>query len=146
MEIKWLRITVRQHTGGGGLWRGGGSLRYSGKQSNESSCWCPLYAPGARARVATEPPSDLLADFSGRVGACSKWTSHSALIAKDPDRSGPMTSSVSCVGHPNELWSGSAPGKMTETFQDVSTETCSSHSRRIETLTGLLPPKWQQVV
>lgn len=46
---------------------------------------------------------------------------NSGLIAKDPDRPGPMTSSVSCVGHHNEVWFGGAPGKMTETFQDVST-------------------------
>jgi len=32
-----------------------------------------------------------------------------------------MTSSVSCAGLHNEFWSGGVPGKMTETFQDVST-------------------------
>ena len=32
-----------------------------------------------------------------------------------------MTSSVSCARLHNELWSGGVPGKMTETFQDVST-------------------------
>jgi hypothetical protein len=34
---------------------------------------------------------------------------------------GQMTSTASCAGVHNEVWSAGAPSKMTETFQDVST-------------------------
>jgi len=50
MEIRWIRITVRRHMGEGEVCRSGGSLRYSGKQSNESSRWGLLFALIARAR------------------------------------------------------------------------------------------------
>jgi hypothetical protein len=49
----------------------------------------------------------------------------SGLLSKDPDRSGPMTSSVLCVDNHREFSCGAVPGKMTETFQDVSTLKCS---------------------
>jgi hypothetical protein len=48
----------------------------------------------------------------------------SGLLSRDPDRSGPMISSVLCADIRNEFCCGVVPGKMTETFQDVSTLKC----------------------
>jgi hypothetical protein len=48
----------------------------------------------------------------------------SGLRSRDPDTSGPMTSSVLCADIRNEFYCGGAPEKMTETFQDVSTLKC----------------------
>jgi hypothetical protein len=53
----------------------------------------------------------------------------SGLLSKDPDRSGLMTSSVLCADIRNEVSCGGIPGKMTETFQDVSTLKCSSRKQ-----------------
>jgi hypothetical protein len=55
-----------------------------------------------------------------------------------------MTSSVSCVGLHNEFWSAGAPGKMTETFQDVST--VRKQQLQLYRRTHFLPADWQQVV
>ena len=52
--------------GGGGAGVGG-SLRYSGEQSNESSGWGLLFALTARARR-----NGTIADCGDRVGACTQ--------------------------------------------------------------------------
>jgi hypothetical protein len=129
MKIESLRTTVRQTYGKCGRGSGGSSLRYSAKQSNGSSWLCPLNAArrrSERARLTVELLQQicwwiLVAEWVDVLSDHQKW-----INFKGPGQiRGQMASSVLCADSHNEFCCGAVPGKMTETFQDVSTVKCS---------------------